>query len=212
MMTPKKSLDSLKISEESTNVQDAVAQKKMDATSLFKSDALVLNLKWNLRDQIINNLSRFSSIISGAFIDHVESEITYSTNNEIIWKLTRLPFELNDKNYKDHIGLIDRSVFFDSEKNDGKDLYFQIDWITRFNLIDHLIKNSNFSIYEDPELADVREYLLKENNKLIKILLDLPSKQIGEYTAYNYPFRFKGKFFKLNLQETDLISNFLNLI
>lgn len=144
---------------------------KSSKSTIDNPDNIIFNIKWSTRDQIVKNISTFSSMLCGRELNLDDKQNLVKSNNELLLNLISLSMD-DDKKMKKKLELINDDLI-DVETADG-DVCLKINWALRDRIIFLLIKNYNFTILFPDRFSDeTKSSLLNDNNDLISHLLNL---------------------------------------
>lgn len=97
---------------------------------------LILDLKWSVRDRIINNLSNHSAFLFKKIKDNRTKEEKINENFELIQTLMNLPSSTHKSNIKKQ----------KLQNNEDDEITLDLKWTVRDSIVDNLLKNHHSSI------------------------------------------------------------------
>lgn len=132
---------------------------------------LVLNLKWGLRDETINIINKFSSLLSGKSFSIEDKKRLVKENTRLIQKLTILSIGDGENELRKNLELIDQSLI---KSVLTKDIFLEIHQSTRDVVVSLLMRNYSYAILYNHVLSkEIVNCLAKENNEIVFLLLGL---------------------------------------
>ena len=168
---------SLNKEENEENNQNESNQDLSDLSNLIKnSDDLILDLDWSTKNEIMNSLIEFQSLLfSKNVIDNDAKQNILKNNNRLITKLISLPSIKSGDEEE-----VPRKKLKTTSNNH---LILEISLKLRTKVIDLLIKNLNHTILcVKASSENTKNKLFEENNKMNHQLLNLLVKPISNST------------------------------
>ena len=139
---------------------------KEESTS-NQSNLLVLN--WRLREFVINELNKLSSLLFCRELDELERSKMLKDNLGLIEKLVDLPSKSD----------FDKNLNNSSNSKTTSELVLDIDNKTRLKIINSLVNNRNYAIFKHEITNCARISLIDENTQLINLIKNWPIRNVA---------------------------------
>ena len=133
---------------------------------------LSLVLEWSLKRELIDNLLNFNQLFYGETLSNDVAK-RIETNDKLILKLKDLAKRSDQLKKANEEGKLKDEEKILNEQHLKKRLVLELKWQLREQLINNLISN-HFIISNEDSSIEAKLSLIKENNRLIQILLELP--------------------------------------
>lgn len=187
--------------DQKASESDPIKDNQNIGNQLNSLTDLNLNLGSSLRNEIISHIKKFSDLLNSVSIKLDDKQELFKMNNYIMHKLSILSYNDDGSKLRKKLELIDESLTDDLEKNED-DLFYELSWLNRNDIINLLVKNSNALIlFEDTVSSELKKDLFTDNNNIISLLVSLESKPFCHSMANNdeegnlifFPAIFKSK-------------------
>lgn len=134
---------------------------------------LTLELKWSTKNLLINHLNQLSAVVHKKTITKQIQALLVRDNDHLLLILANLPLKTNtDEVAGESLESLQCAPIEDLISNE---LFLDIDASFRIEIIQNLITNKNYAISYHCSVANSAKIeLLRENNRIINRLLELP--------------------------------------